>query len=120
MARHYAPRTRLVVYDAPGARGRSAVVAAAREALARGERVGALATDDEAPALEAIGARVARLGPPDDLPMVAQRLYAALRSLDDGQVEVIIAHTFGQAGMGLALWDRLRRAAGGQLQPVDN
>ena len=119
LARHYAPQTRLLVFDAAGEWGRAAVMAAARRALAGGERVGALATDDEAPALEALGAQVARLGPADDLATVASRLYAALRALDDGQVDVIVAHTFGQAGMGLALWDRLRRAAGGRLQPVE-
>ncbi len=119
LARHYAPQTRLIVFDAAGERGRMTVLAAVRAALARGERVGALATDDEAPALEALGARVARLGPADDLGAVAQRLYAALRSLDDGQVDVMVAHTFGQEGMGLALWDRLRRAAGGRLEPAD-
>lgn len=119
LARHYAPQTRLVVFDAAGERGRAAVMATARRALAGGERVGALATDDEAPALAALGVRVARLGPADDLATVARQLYAALRSLDDGQVDVIVAHTFGQAGMGLALWDRLRRAAGGRLTPTD-
>ncbi len=119
LARHYAPQTRLLVFDAAGERGRAAVLAATQRARARGERVGALATDDEAPALLALGAQVATLGPADDLGAVAQRLYAALRSLDDGRVDVIVAHTFGQAGLGLALWDRLRRAAGGQLQAVE-
>lgn len=118
--RHYAPATPLVVFDAEGARGAATVLRAAREAVGEGKRVGALATNDEAPALEAVGAQVARLGPSDDLAQVAQRLYAALRSLDDQPLNVIYAHTFGQVGMGLALWDRLRRAAGGVLQAADD
>ncbi|HLY32881.1 MAG TPA: L-threonylcarbamoyladenylate synthase, partial [Ktedonobacterales bacterium] len=118
LARHYAPTTRLIAFDATGERGRQAVLAAARVALERGVRVGALATDDEAQELENMGAQVARLGPADDLAGVAQRLYAALRALDDGRVDVIYAHTFDQSGLGLALWDRLRRAAGGVLQEV--
>jgi L-threonylcarbamoyladenylate synthase len=118
LARHYAPTTQLIVFDADGARGAAAVLQAAREAVARGEHVGALVTDDELPALEAAGVLVAPLGQPDDLAQVAQRLYAALRMLDDRTLDVIYAHTFGQARMGLALWDRLRRAAGGVLQTV--
>jgi len=31
---------------------------------------------------------------------------------------VLLAHNFGRQGLGLALEDRLRRAAGGQLRAV--
>ncbi|MFI5272190.1 MAG: L-threonylcarbamoyladenylate synthase [Ktedonobacterales bacterium] len=116
MERHYAPRTPLVVFDADGDRGFAAVRAAAEAALARGERVGALLPDDEAEALAARGVEIARLGPGGERAEHARRLYAALRTLDAEGLDVIYAHTFGRDGMGLALWDRLRRAAGGALR----
>jgi L-threonylcarbamoyladenylate synthase len=118
MQRHYAPHTRLIVFDAQGAPALAAIVAEAQAALARGERVGVLVADEEAPALAALGIRVEPLGPGVDLGAIARRLYAALRALDGGDVDVILAHTFGTQGLGLALWDRLRRAAGGQLRSV--
>ena len=117
MARHYAPRTRLVVYGATGTAGREAVLAGARAARSEGLRVGALVPDDEADALAALGAVVERLGPPDAPAEQTRRLYAALRALDAQGCNLLLAHTFAPEGLGLALADRLRRAAGGTLTP---
>jgi L-threonylcarbamoyladenylate synthase len=61
---------------------------------------------------------VASLGPDGDLGEIARRLYAGLRALDAHGVNQIVCHTFGEAGLGLALRDRLCRAAGGRLRPV--
>lgn len=118
MARHYAPRTRLVVYDATGEAGSDAVLAGARQALRQGLRVGALVPDDEADALAALGAVVERLGPSDAPTEQSRRLYAALRALDAHGCDVLLAHTFAPEGLGLALADRLRHAAGGTLTPA--
>jgi L-threonylcarbamoyladenylate synthase len=125
MARHYAPHTRLIVFDAPeatGAAAQSAMLAAmlaeAAAARSRGDRVGALAADEEAATLENAGVRVARLGPVSDLAAISRRLYAALRELDAAGLDVLLAHSFGRQGLGLALEDRLRRAAGGRLRAV--
>jgi len=58
------------------------------------------------------------MGPADDLAQITRRLYAALRALDDGSCDLLLAHTFGRAGLALALEDRLRRAASGDLRQV--
>lgn len=120
MARHYAPRTRLVVFDVEGPRGLAAVRGELLAARVRGERAGALLPDDEAHALEAelAGIAVVSLGPNGDLAAHTRRLYAALRELDALGLDLIVTHTFGRAGLGLALADRLRRAAGGALRTV--
>ena len=120
MARHYAPRTRLVVYDAAGARGLAAVREELLAAGARGERAGALLPDEEARVLagEMDVLAVATLGPAGDVAAHTRRLYAALRELDALGLDVIVAHTFGREGLALALADRLRRAAGGRLRVV--
>ena len=118
MARHYAPHTRLIVFDAAGADALAAILALAAEAQARGERVGALAADEEAATLDGAGVHVARLGPMDDLAAISRRLYAALRELDAAGLDLLLAHSFGTQGLGLAIEDRLRRAAGGRLHTV--
>ncbi len=119
MERHYAPRARLVVFDAVGAHAVAAMRDAAGAALARGERVGVLVADEEAEAFAALPVTVVTLGAGDDLAAVSRRLYAALRELDAEGLDVMLAHTFGTNGLGLAIWDRLRRAAGGTLQRVE-
>jgi L-threonylcarbamoyladenylate synthase len=90
-------------------------VAAARHAtrLARhGERVGALLfAGDPLPD----GTLVEQLGDAATLEEAARRLYAALRSLDAAAVNVIVARLPEAAGLGLALRDRLRRAAEGRV-----
>jgi L-threonylcarbamoyladenylate synthase len=118
MARHYAPRTRLIVFDGQGEPALAAIRAEAVEAIARGERVGSLVPDEEAQRLADLGIRIERLGPQDDLAAISRRLYAALRALDETSLDIILAHTFGTEGLGLALHDRLRRAAGGTLREI--
>lgn len=46
-----------------------------------------------------------------DLAEAAQRLFAALRKLDESEVEVILAEPVPEAGLGRAVNDRLKRAA---------
>lgn len=118
MARHYAPRTRLVVFDGQGSKALAAMRAEAAAALARGAPVGALLPDEEASALAPLPVHVERLGPGSDLGELSRRLYAALRAADEAGLDLLLAHTFGRAGLGLALEDRLRRAAGGTLRPL--
>ncbi|MDQ3701030.1 MAG: L-threonylcarbamoyladenylate synthase [Chloroflexota bacterium] len=70
------------------------------------------------------GARVASsllledLGPVDDLALVGQRLFAAMRRLDALGVDTICARSLPTAGLGLAIDDRLTRAAGGHVVHV--
>ena len=45
------------------------------------------------------------------LPEAAVRLFYALRQLDESGVDVIIAEPVAEAGMGVAINDRLRRAS---------
>jgi L-threonylcarbamoyladenylate synthase len=118
MERHYAPRTRLMVFDGQREAMLAALRSEAEVALGRGERVGALLADEEQDLMAGLPVVVVALGSADDLASVSQRLYAGLRALDDQGLDVILAHTFGRRGLGLALWDRLRRAAGGTVQTV--
>lgn len=119
MDRHYAPRTRLVVFDGSGPAVIAAMRAEAEGAAAHGLRVGALLPDEEATALDPFAAHIERLGSADDLTAIARHLYAALRAADAAHLDLVLAHTFGRAGLGLALEDRLRRAAGGTLQRIE-
>lgn len=47
-----------------------------------------------------------------DIAEAAQKLFSALRRTDDMEVEVVIAARFPETGLGLAINDRLKRAAG--------
>src|SRR5262249_4513282 len=117
MERHYAPRTPLIVFAGRGKRALATIRAEVEAALAEGKRVGALLPDDEVIALDGLDVRVESLG--DDLPAISRNLYAALRALDSAGLDLLLTHTYEDEGLGLALNDRLRRAAGGALGPVE-
>lgn len=56
-------------------------------------------------------ARCKVLSPTGDLEEAARHLFAALRTLDASDVDVILAEVFPDHGLGRAINDRLRRAA---------
>ena len=101
LASHYAPRAEVIAvepHEVPaavaGAKGKVAVLAPAGAFEAWGD----------------LGAIPYRL--PDDLAGMAHDLYAALRDLDAMAVDVVIAALPPSIGLGEAVGDRLRRAAG--------
>lgn len=57
--------------------------------------------------------RIIRLGDTKDLATCAANFFAGLRSLDASGLDAIIARKFPDEGLGIALNDRLKRAAAG-------
>lgn len=94
---HYAPRTRLMVIDdlhsfhAPA-----------------GEQVGALNWRGGEPERFAAMRTLSAAG---DLREAAANLFRCLRELDDAGVDLIVAESVPETGLGSAIMDRLRRAA---------
>jgi L-threonylcarbamoyladenylate synthase len=58
---------------------------------------------------------VVACGSGSDLSSVAQHLYASLRMFDDFGVQFIVAAAVPRTGMGLAVMNRLEKAAGGRV-----
>jgi L-threonylcarbamoyladenylate synthase len=118
MEKHYAPRAELVLYQGE----REIVLPAMREAALRhidaGERVGILVAEEDLAAFAGLAVFHQLLGSLDSLAEIAQQLYASLRSLDEEGVSVILARDFGESGLGLAIRDRLTRAAAGRVVRV--
>ncbi|MCY3798231.1 MAG: L-threonylcarbamoyladenylate synthase [Chloroflexi bacterium] len=113
LLRHYSPNARVLLFE--GADD-AQVYTAMRAEIARHERVGVLASDAEAAAFADLNVIVERLGANSE--EAAQRLFAALRSLDQRELDVILARAPRKAGLGLAVWDRLLRASVGCLVKV--
>jgi L-threonylcarbamoyladenylate synthase len=92
---HYAPRKSVIIGDVP---------ALLREHA--GKRIGVISfsTDHGAAHNEV-------LSPSGDIAEAARHLFAALRRPDAGDPDLILAEVFPQEGLGVAINDRLRRAA---------
>jgi L-threonylcarbamoyladenylate synthase len=103
LASHYAPNAEVYAVET------AEVPALVREAKGK---VGVLAPAGAFAAWGDLGAAVVRYPLPDDVAGMARGLYAALRDLDAAGVDVVIAALPPAAGLGEAVGDRLRRAAG--------
>ena len=120
--KHYSPRAPLTLY--PG--GTPAVFARllsdAASMSASGVRVGLLLTDEERMQLPAgLSCIVRSLGPRAAAELIAQRLYAALRELDEEGVGAILSTDVpADEGLAGAIHDRLSRAAAGRIVSAPN
>ncbi|MET3506773.1 L-threonylcarbamoyladenylate synthase [Halalkalibacter oceani] len=105
---HYAPAGTLwLVQD------RSRIPELVARSKAEGKRVGVLTTiehqaDYQADLVKACGKR-------SSLATVAADLYESLRAFDHAEVEVIYAETFPAEGVGIAIMNRLEKAAAGRM-----
>lgn len=126
MTRHYAPKAPLTLYEGDPALVVRKIGADARTAVAQGSTVGILAPEDDlkalAPVLASAAARgrieVRPYGSRADIERAGRELFAALRDLDASGVSVILASSVGSDGLGLAIRDRLARAADGRVRTV--
>jgi L-threonylcarbamoyladenylate synthase len=124
MARHYAPRATLTLYEGDAEPVIERLGADIRSATAKGERVGILAPEEDLMALAPVVAAAAAAGRVEVRPYgsrrdparAARELFGALRDLDATGVTLIFATGVGPAGLGLAIRDRLARAAEGRVR----
>lgn len=102
--RHYAPSCEVVV----AAAGDGAAVAARLAAV--GRHTGLVAPSPAPPGVVGL-ARVR------DAEHLAAALYAALRAGDEAGLDVLVVEAVAEVGIGVAVMDRLRRAAAGSAAP---
>lgn len=102
--RHYAPKAPLVLLD-----GTSEDVTAFVLERSKSEKCLLLAYSEEISTLQ--GVEVIDIGRSDDLQTQAKRLFGALRQADEKKLDKIYAHLPTEDGLGLALYNRMIRAA---------
>ena len=112
LLKHYSPRAKLTLISG----GLERVREAAEARLAQGLRVGVLLFDGDEAGLAGLSVEVRSLGPADAPARAAERLFDELRRLDALGVDAILARVPAQRGLGLAVWDRLYRAAEGETE----
>jgi L-threonylcarbamoyladenylate synthase len=102
LPKHYSPRTPLTLYEGEATAVDQRMKSDAAAARAAGQRVGVL-----------------DFGSDPDPAEVGSRLFAMLRELDASDVDLILARGIeAHDGLGLAIRDRLRRAAAGRIVKV--
>ena len=102
--RHYSPNAQVVVVEGPRERVRARIAELVEQYHSKGLHVGVMATEEtEADEFFYLG---------NTTEEVARNIFRALRELDKRGVDVIIAEGIEERGLGLAVMNRLRKAAG--------
>lgn len=115
LAMHYAPAIPLLLFDGSEEAMRAAMLTELRQRMAYGEHVGILVADADLPTFHESRALVYTLGDASNPTQVASALFASLRALEEAHVQVILCRNFSAHDLGLAIRDRLGRAAGGRV-----
>jgi L-threonylcarbamoyladenylate synthase len=105
---HYAPEGELTLVE-----NQAAIQTFVDKWREKQFKVGIMATDEhkqdyDADVILSVGSR-------NDLAEVAHNLYHVLRQFDEQKVDVIIGETFPREGIGVAIMNRLEKAAGGRI-----
>ena len=83
--------------------------------LSEGKKVGLLATEETISAMNTTGITVIACGTKTDLSTVATQLYDALRAFNATDVDIIYSEVYPEQGVGVAIMNRLEKAAGHRI-----
>jgi len=106
--RHYAPRARFVLVETSNASLQHMLIEQTKHELTAGHDVGILLPDGWSKQPEA---KSFPWGPWHDPKSLAHNLFAGLRTLDDQDIDVILAPLPSPGGLNDAIRDRLQKAA---------
>lgn len=111
--RHYAPKTELVIV-----KGTKEAVAERIKTEIKNKKAAILTVDEHLDLYKDCDAKIASWGSVNDLEKVAHELFDALREVDKWEVDIIYCEAFDEEGLGLAVMNRLTKAAGYQVIDV--
>ncbi|NWF64964.1 MAG: threonylcarbamoyl-AMP synthase [Chloroflexi bacterium] len=109
LGKHYTPNAELILCKGEKDSALEKLFGLAKQAQAEGRSVGLLLANEDMASFESCVPYP--LGSSADLESIARNLYAGMRALDNQGVSLILTRDFGKQGLGLAIHDRLLRAA---------
>lgn len=120
MLKHYSPKAKFLLFKGSSRNATEKVVEIARGLIAQGYKVGLMVTDEDHPQFVGMKAEIERLGSRQDLAGIGKILFARMRSLDKKGVDFILMRSLPSEGLGLAIGDRLFKAAEQQVIDLDS
>ena len=114
--RHYAPKAKLFLIEYDNVIGLTDVVRGLiQKHKKKGKKVGAMATK-ETSHLYNEADLVLSLGSRKNFKIIAKNLFKTLRLFDENKIDVILAESFSEKGLGQAIMNRLSKAADAVLK----
>lgn len=114
--RHYAPKATVKIVQGDLQKTIAKINEMVQNYIDRNEVVGIMATEETKDSYPK--GLVLSLGSRKNMISVSQGLFETLRSFDDKKVDVIIAESFEEKGVGVAVMNRLKKSAGFDITKV--
>lgn len=114
--RHYAPKGDLTIVEGDPEKVTEYINEKLIEHRAKGERTGVIATDKTVDKYKADVVKCA--GSREDEEEIARNLFSILRQFDDEDVNCMYSEAFDDTGLGVAIMNRLLKAAGHKVIKV--
>lgn len=108
--RHYAPKGKLKIIRGNNEKGIEIIREMVQNYIGKNKTVAVLTTDENIHKFS--NGKVISLGTGKNLDEIARNLFESLRKCDDMAVEYILCQGFEEEGVGLAIMNRLNKAAG--------
>jgi L-threonylcarbamoyladenylate synthase len=115
--KHYAPKAHVIIVKGNINNQVKKILDVAEEKKNEGKKVGICATDQTLEKYE--GYEAVSIGDRNKPETIAARLFSLLREFDDRGVEVILAEAVDEKGVGLAIMNRMVKAAGYDIIQVE-
>lgn len=110
--RHYAPKAEMYLIE--GAFAPAQICSFVEKAVKAGKKIGVLAAASTACLLQS-STQVVTYSWGETKAELAEKLYDYLRCFDQDEVDVIVAQGVSEDGLGLAIMNRMRKAAGNNI-----
>lgn len=111
--RHYSPKAEMILVDGEAQHVVDAINELVRKNRAKNRKTGVMASAENREKYDADV--VLCPGSRNDPESVAASIYGCLRDFDRLGVDIIFSETFPEKGIGLAIMNRLQKAAGGRI-----
>lgn len=108
--RHYAPKAPVKIVSGEMQKTIAKINEMVENYIGEGKKVGIIATDETREKYKS--GLVISLGSRKHLEAVGKNLFETLRSFDDKKVDIILSEAFKEEGFGVAIMNRLKKAAG--------
>lgn len=113
---HYAPEAEVLIIQGEEVAMVEMIQNMCGRFVTSGKRVGIMTCDEHLNDYDC--GVVLSLGSLGNMASVAQKLFGTLRDFDEHGVDIILAEAYGEEGIGSAVMNRLRKAAGNQIIEV--
>jgi len=117
LMRHYSPDAEMLVFNGEGDKVWDVMREKAQSLLDDGRKVGIMLLDNDVLLFEGIVAQYVMLG--KDKEAMAATLFSGMRELDAAEMDIILVRAPEQKGLGLAVFDRLKRASEGNIIEIE-